>query len=50
MNDKLLDRLAQWPGDVTFGGKYAGMKSELECELQKRRELLAGQEAGEDRT
>lgn len=50
MNDKLMDALAQWRGDVEFGGKYANSKDELDAELERRREALAAQagEGGQD--
>jgi hypothetical protein len=46
MNDKLMDALAQWPGSVKFGGKYAGMEDKLDAELERREKELAEQ-AGE---
>ncbi len=43
MNDKLMDALAQWPGSVKFGGKYAGVEDKLNAELERRKKELAEQ-------
>ena len=40
MNDRLMDALAGWNGDVKFGGRYDPIKEELEAELGRKRGIL----------
>jgi hypothetical protein len=41
MNDKLMDALANWRGNVSFSGKYESEKENLEAELTQRKKLIS---------